>query len=548
MKFGGEAMMPRKDSIQPITVQDPAKDISLSASFESILFLEPDARVIDEFATPEVFRDLNLYQIVDAITAGRDEYSLKPFFYTTLTTVAAINYRHEVLTDLEDPVLAGYINLFASGLRQMRHSLALREKLNYEREKQRWFLDAAECYCSAIDSLRASLAKADTRSQGLLSFRDWVTGYCDSETFRGLRGETKALLAALKSITYSLHIRGRRVTVGKYGSETDYGADVLKTFAKFSQGATKEYRFDRRPNAEMNHVEAAILDMVATLYPDTFSSLDNFCSRHASYLDGTIARFDREVQFYLACLDHVTRFQETGLVFCHAAVSDSSKEILGRNVFDLALATSLLNSRSPVITNDFYLKDPERIFIVTGPNQGGKTTFGRCLGQLHYLASLGCPVPAAEARLFLFDRIFTHFEKAENVRSLKGRLEDELHRIRHILDRATPNSILIMNEAFLSTTVNDSVFLSRQILQRIVELDLLCVSVTFLDELASFGPTAVSMVSNVDPKDPTSRTFKLIRKPADGLAYAMAIAQKYRLTSADIEARILRSGTKQSVR
>lgn len=541
-------MMSREDFLQPLTVQDPAKDMSLFALFESILFLEPDARVIDGCAIPEIFRDLNLDQIVDAVTAGRDEYDLKPFFYTPLASVAAINYRCEVLRDLEDQALAGYVSSFASRMREMRHSLALRDKLYYERQKQRWFLDAVERYCSAVDSLRASLIKADIRSEGLRRFRDWIGCYGESDTFTGLRVETSELLAALRDITYSLHIRGRRVTVSKYGSESDYGADVLNTFAKFSQGATKEYQFDRRLDAEMNHVEAAILDLVATLYPEAFSSLETFCSRHASYLDGTIARFDREVQFYLACLDHVRRFQKTGLPFCHATVSNLSKEVRARNVFDLALAATLLNSRSPIVTNDFYLKDPERIFIVTGPNQGGKTTFGRTFGQLHYLASLGCPVPGSEAQLSLCDRIFTHFERAESVRTLKGRLEDELLRIKHILDCATPNSILILNESFLSTTVNDAVFLSKLVLQKIVDLDLLCVSITFLDELASFGPTTVSIVSNVDPKDPTSRTFKLVRKPADGLAYAIAIAQKYHLTSQDIEARILRTGTQQGAR
>ena len=267
--------------------------------------------------------------------------------------------------------------------------------------------------------------------------------------------ETQKLKADLATVRYCLHIKGRRVKVSRYDSEPDYGADVLHTFEKFKQGAAKEYRFDLYERPDMNHVEAAILDRVARLYPDVFSSLDQYCHRHRNYLDDTIGRFDREVQFYVACIEHIERFKPAGLPFCYPTVTDRSKEVYGREVFDLALADKLTREGAPVVTNDFYLKDPERILVVSGANQGGKTTFARTFGQLHWLASIGCPVPGREARLFLCDRLFTHFEREEDLRNLSGKLEDDLLRIHRILERATPNSILIMNECFSSTTLSD---------------------------------------------------------------------------------------------
>jgi len=176
--------------------------------------------------------------------------------------------------------------------------------------------------------------------------------------------------------------------------------------------------------------------------------------------------------------------------------------------------------------------------VVTGPNQGGKTTFARMFGQMHYLARLGCPVPASEAQLFLYDQLFTHFPTEEDAKDPVGRLEDEIRRIVAVLGAATSASILIVNEIFQSTTLADARFLSAELMRRLLDKGLRGVWVTFLDDLAAFGPETVSMVATVTSDGTATRTYRIVRGPAQGRSYAMTLAERHRLTAQQLKARL----------
>jgi len=504
---------------------------SEGAEFRSILFPGPqDGSAAVSRDAPPFFRDLNLDQIIDAVVAAWKDYDLAPFFRTGPVDLETISYRQDVMRDLEDTALRRAIDSFSDGMREMRRRLEQANKRYYRREKERWFLEAVDLYGDTVGRLHQDLLGLDPVSPGMRAFRDYLTKHVASSAFRARAAETRRLKSELASIKYNVQIRGLAVTVRPYDAETDYCAAVEATFEKFRRGAATDYRVQFAASPGMNHVEAEILEGVAKLHPGAFRALEAYRSEHEDFVDATISRFDREIHFYIAYLDHLRKFRQAGLTFCYPQILTATKDIRAREAFDLALAGKLVGEKKAVVVNDFSLSGPERLFVVSGPNQSGKTTFARMFGQLHYLANLGCPVPGRQARLYHFDRMFTHFESGEDFENLRGKLESDLIRIREILDRATPDSLMIVNEIFSSTTLKDAMFLSRKVMARFSALDVLGVCVTFLTELASFDEKTVSLVGGVDSGDPSVRTFKLERKAADGLAYALTIAEKYRLT------------------
>ncbi|MFC1873507.1 DNA mismatch repair protein MutS [Chloroflexota bacterium] len=539
--------------------------------FQSILFESTEDSIKKETVeAPAFFVDLHLDQIIDAITASKQEYNLKPLYYTPLKDISVIKYRQEIARDLENETLLDNIRLFALKMIIMRRNLALIEKLKYKYQKEVWFLEAVETYCDAVNCLIHDLSLADLKSRGLLAFHEYLTYYVNSDRFTSIFAKTKKLIADLSTIKYCVMMGSNWAKVRKYEYEIDYSPELERTFEKFKQGAVKDYTVTRFLGAAvnqleaeildfekfkqgvvkdytvarflgpaMNQVEAGILDLVAKLYPDIFSSLNNYCTECTNYLDETISVFDREIQFYVAYLEYIATIKQVGLKFCYPQISIDSKEIYNYEGFNLALAYKRVTENFSIVFNDFYLKGKERIFVVSGPDQGGKTTFARTFGQLHYLASLGCPIPGREAQLFLCDRLFVCFEKEENIEDLRGKLEDDLVRAYDILNQATSNSIVIINKLFTSTTRQDATFLSKKLIEKIMQLDLLCVLLTSVEELASFSEKTVSMISLVVPENPTLRTYKIVRGPADGLSYAISIAEKYRLTYDCLKERII---------
>jgi DNA mismatch repair ATPase MutS len=288
---------------------------------------------------------------------------------------------------------------------------------------------------------------------------------------------------------------------------------------------------------EMCSLENKILDLVVEMHPEAFQKLHAYSIRHTRFLREEIVRFDREIQFYVSYMEYIGTMRKKGFEFAYPSLSRAKRlDVTGG--YDMALAYKNSGAGAGIIPNDFFLDGEERTFVLTGPNQGGKTTFARAFGQILFLASLGCPVPCKKAELFLPDMIFTHFPAEEAAGSNAGRLQEELTRLKPILEQVTENSIVILNELFSTTTSFDAFSMGRTVLDHFAALDCICLYVTHIHELARIGEKTVSLTAAVQSEEADLRTYKILRRPADGRSYANSIVKKYKLTYNEIKERI----------
>ena len=227
----------------------------LAAPFESILFDRPtDSAAPDE---PSFFTDLNLDQVLESMTVGPrgvrpHGFLLDPFARRRGGAVptrdparsraagglrSRSGVRGEDAADARPPRPGGKAALQVA-------------------KRKRWLLDAVEIYCDAVDSLEDELEALELESAGIRAFREYLGGYAGSESFTLLAGGMRTTREALSDVTYTVRIRGDRVEVGRYADEADYSAEVEETFARFRQGAVKDYRVSCSSWPDMNHVEA----------------------------------------------------------------------------------------------------------------------------------------------------------------------------------------------------------------------------------------------------------------------------------------------------
>ncbi|WP_147471513.1 MutS-related protein [Nocardia stercoris] len=523
----------------------------------SVLWATPYTGGDEPILGDDTLTDLALDQVIADIVGAPDEFGLTAVFARPVTDPATVRLRQDIFDDLVEPGLRSAADEFALGMRRLRLRAQTVARATHPQVRHRAILDAATDYLTVVRALAAALAAADLTAAALHRLRDRLDTYIGSSEFADLTAAVERTGSALAAVRLTITVRERTVEVGT-NPGTDYSGTVAALFAPF--GVTAPAQAPPTP-AVASPLDELVAERAAAIHPEAFALLDEFAREHADFLAPALVVLDRELQFYLRFRAFADRVCRDGLRLCRPRIVAHDSGVEATDAFDLALAAQRVRTRhvvrrpggtepaatapepaaparEPVVCNDFRLDPPERLLVVTGPNQGGKTTFARTFGQLVHFAALGCPVAATSARLPLADRLRTHFGQPEQPGDPDGRLLTELRRMREILDVITDRSVVVLNESFAGTTATDTATISHDILTRLLDTGPLGVWVTFTDTLTDAGPAVVGMVAATDPADPARRTYRIHRRPTDTTGHVALLIQRYRLTYADITARM----------
>jgi MutS domain V len=189
-----------------------------------------------------------------------------------------------------------------------------------------------------------------------------------------------------------------------------------------------------------------------------------------------------EIGFYVGCLnlgERLADLRETTAFPVPIAAGELA--LTARGLYDVCLR---LSTSEPIVGNDVEA-DQKSLVMITGANQGGKSTFLRSVGLAQLMTQAGMFVGAHSLRVNICDGVFTHYKREEDEALESGKLDEELARMSHIADHITPNCLMLCNESFAATNEREGSEIARQVLAALLETGVKVIFVTHMFDLAS---------------------------------------------------------------
>lgn len=560
---------------------------------EEFSLLHPqNSKAVYRTLTKEAVNDLSIDFLCEALT--KDTYernSIKQLLINITDDEEVIKYRCDVFDDfLRFPKLREDLS-------------ALLEKLNDLREIERFHNDTEASsmwqlinrlremggYVDYVTQIKTTLESIDIKSEGLLQLKSRVQAIYNDSGFPELRKDIEETLAKarkFKSITLGVNLdellRPKTVGVISLNDKEFTDSGILKRFTKFTNReselhhgndvsgfvsfhpanpSTSSFGFGKLvmgAQGDVNQVfrseitgadplSDALKKVVTDILRRTVIEIKSMLHKYVSIDGYSFISLMPEIIFYIRFAEFCDKIKEKNLPLCKAQVTDrEERSCFISDIYNIKLAVKAVSGEEvDIVTNEFSFDDNGRIYILTGPNRGGKTTITQAVGLAFLLAQNGIYVPASSMKFSPCDNIFTHFPADENDTVDLGRLGEESKRLSEIFSVATRYSLILLNESLATTNVAEGLYIAKDVVKAMRYLSVRSVFNTHMHDLARNldevnrdieGESVIaSMVTGVENG---RRSFKVFIAPPQGVSYARDIAEKYGVTFDKIKAEI----------
>lgn len=552
---------------------------------EELSLLHPqNSKAVYNTLTKEAINDLSIDYLCQALTKEPyEQNSIKQLLINITDDEEVIRYRCDVFDDfLRFP--------------QLRADLTdLLVKLNDLREIERFQKDSEasslwklvnrlremDGYVDCITRIKTTLESIDVKSEGLLKLKEGVQAIYNGSGFPDLKKDIQETLAKaqkLKSITLGVNLdsllRPKTVGVISLNDKEFTDSGILRRFMKFANHESELHSGNdvsgfvsfhpANPSSarfgmgqmvvgaqnDVNQIftsevtgadplSDALKRVVTDILRRTVNDIKSMLNKYININGYSFVALMPEIIFYVRFAELCDRIKAKGMPICKAEViSREERSCRISDIYNLKLAIKNVEGEDiDIVTNEFDFDDEKRIYILTGPNRGGKTTITQAVGLAFLLAQNGIYVPASSMKFSPCDNIFTHFPADENDTVDLGRLGEESKRLAEIFSVATRYSLILLNESLATTNVAEGLYIAKDVVRAMRYLGARSVFNTHMHDLArnldelnssTQGDSRVeSMVTGVDNG---RRSFKVFIAPPQGVSYAKDIAEKYGVT------------------
>ena len=528
----------------------------MQARFLSLLYPSEESRRrhVEGDALPfipgEVCTELGLDGLLSLKNSSLSSY------FTSDTEVIA--YRQATFAEMEEhPTLAATLRAALPILADIEELRRLDASATVSGDSYLYSITEIELYISCIETLKAGLSPlyGTLKSPAFLSLAEAVSELTESEYYKRLNEDLSRLSSRIhevKSITVGVNLdaqlRPKDAGVISINAEPFKSGKVLDKILRMSfkndafTCIADVVPFDKGQSENRREaMQTAFHSAIDQVFRSSVRAWRAIVGEYV--LDNTdfLLRILPEIELVTRVTELSRRLCERGLPLCRPTLLPIEKKAFSaKGLYNPAVA---LQIEEDVVANDLAFDEKAGIYVLTGPNRGGKSVITCALGLATAMAMLGMGVPAEEATLSPADAIFTHFPTGAEDTIDKGRLGEECARLREILGAVSEHSLILLDESLSSTGAYEASFIAAELLCGFSVIGCRGIFSTHLHELAAMvdeinarvrpygGVPLDNLVAGVEEG---RRSFLIHRTRPDGKSYATDIAQKYGLSFEEI--------------